>query len=166
MASACRTTPGATNSATATLGSASGLRLNEWMAAPATGPDWFEIFNTNSLPVDMNGLTLTDDPPFRPRPVPRRPLCFIGPNGFVQWIADGDVDQGAITSTSASTQAETLRLYSTNGANFVLIDTIEFGAQLLGVSRDACLTARPRSSHSRVQRRRLLRTRWPSRILW
>ena len=55
-------TPGQANAAEAALGAASGLRINEWMANPLTGDDWFELYNTNALPVDMSGLYLTDDP--------------------------------------------------------------------------------------------------------
>src|SRR5262249_54204829 len=53
-------TPGATNAAAA-LGTNTALRINEWMASPVTGPDWFEIFNSANLPVDLSGLLLTDD---------------------------------------------------------------------------------------------------------
>ena len=61
----------------ASLGSAANLRVNEWMANPNGGPDWFELFNPNPQPVTIGGLYLTDD--FNQRTqykIP--PLSFIG----------------------------------------------------------------------------------------
>ena len=68
------------------------LRINEWMANPRQGDSWFEIFNPDSLPVDLAGLWLTDDPSFagltnRPS-LP--PLSFIGAESWLPFIADGD----------------------------------------------------------------------------
>ena len=54
-------TPGATNAATNALGSTSNLRVNEWMANPSSGNDWFELYNLDPLPVSLAGLTGTDD---------------------------------------------------------------------------------------------------------
>jgi hypothetical protein len=134
-------TPGAANSTNAMLGATSVLRLNEWMADPASGPDWFEIYNATNLPVDLSGLLLTDDPStvglsqFR-----IAPRSFIGPSGFVRWIADNDPDQGRNhVNFNLDAQGESIRIYTTNAANFVLIDAIEFGIQLLGVSQGRLL---------------------------
>jgi hypothetical protein len=128
-------TPGAPNSAQATLGPNTALRINEWMAQPADGPDWFEIFNSTNLPVDMTRLVLTDDPAtsgtneFR---VP--PLSFIGASSFVQWFADSNPDQGRNhVNFDLDAQGEAIRLYATNGST--IIDTITFGSQSLGVSQ-------------------------------
>ena len=41
-------TPGAVNSAIAALGPNTALRINEWMADAASGPDWFELFNSTN----------------------------------------------------------------------------------------------------------------------
>jgi hypothetical protein len=134
-------TPGAANSTNALLGAAGLLRINEWMANPATGPDWFEVYNSTNLPVDLSGLILTDDPStvgltqFR-----IAPLSYIGSKGFVRWIADGDTDEGRNhVNFILDAQGETLRLYTTNGPNFILIDGIEFGLQLLGISQGRLL---------------------------
>ena len=54
-------TPLTANSAK-TLGSVANLRLNEWMADPAYGEDWFEIYNTDSNVVALAGLYLSDTP--------------------------------------------------------------------------------------------------------
>src|SRR5204863_6146476 len=53
-------TPGSANIA-AQLASASAVRVNEWMAIPNSGDDWFELFNPNAQPVALGGLYLTDD---------------------------------------------------------------------------------------------------------
>ena len=46
------TTPTADQAnAAVTLGGNSGLRVNEWMANPASGDDWFEIYNMGASPV-------------------------------------------------------------------------------------------------------------------
>jgi hypothetical protein len=127
-------TPGAANSAVAALGTNAVLRFNEWMANPASGPDWFELFNPTNLPIELSGLFLTDDPSTAGRgkfSVP--PLSFIGPRGFVQWIADGDADQGRDhVNFSLDAGGESIWLF--RGTNFALIDTVAFDTQLLGVS--------------------------------
>ncbi len=134
-------TPGAPNAAAASLGSIAALRLNEWMADPANGPDWFEVYNSTNLPVDLNGVTLSDDPSIAGFTQFRAaPLSFAGPNGFIQWIADGNPDAGRNhVSFSLDAGGDSLRLYSTNGTNFVLVDAIAFGQQLLGVSEGRLL---------------------------
>src|SRR6185503_18294589 len=128
-------TPGALNSGVASLGPNTALRINEWMAQSPDGPDWFEIFNPTNLPVDMAQLVLTDDPTtsgtneFR---VP--PLSFIGPESFVQWLADSAPGQGRNhVSFDLDSLGETIRLYATNGST--IVDTAVFGLQSLGVSQ-------------------------------
>ena len=54
-------TPGFANTAK-TLGSVSNLRINEWMASPAYGEDWFEIYNADTNVVAFSGLYLSDTP--------------------------------------------------------------------------------------------------------
>jgi len=128
-------TPGAANSAAAALGPNTALRLNEWMAQSADGPDWFELFNSTNLPVDMASLVLTDDPTASGTNEFRVPaLSFIGANGFVQWLADSSPDQGRHhVNFDLDAQGESIRLYATNG--ITVIDTVAFGAQSLGVSQ-------------------------------
>jgi hypothetical protein len=128
-------TPGAANGSVASLGSATALRINEWLADADSGADWFELYNSTNAPVDMTGLWLTDTPTtagtnqFR---VP--PLSFVGPNGFVQWVADGNVDEGRNhVNFSLDGGGEVLRIYATNGTT--IIDTASFGLQRAGVSQ-------------------------------
>ncbi|PYJ01538.1 MAG: hypothetical protein DME25_17905, partial [Verrucomicrobia bacterium] len=63
------------------------------------------------------------------------PLSYIAPNRFVKWVADSDAGQGRNhLNFSLDAQGESLRLSSTNGTNFVLIDSVTFASQALGVS--------------------------------
>jgi hypothetical protein len=130
-------TPGAANAAVAALGTNAVVRFNEWMANPVSGADWFELFNPTNLPVELAGLYLTDDPSTAgQRQFRVAPLSFIGPAGFVQWMADGDADQGRDhVNFSLDAGGESLWLFrSPNGTNFTLIDTVAFDRQPLGVS--------------------------------
>jgi len=127
--------PGLANGTAAALGTASALRFNEWLANSADGPDWFELHNSTNLPVELSGLILTDDPTSSGTNEFRIPaLSFIGANGFVQCLADGQPEQGRNhVSFSLDALGDTLRLYQANGSN--IIDTVVFAAQALGVSQ-------------------------------
>jgi len=127
-------TPGATNAAPSTLGLAANLRINEWMASPLSGDDWFEVYNLDVLPVALAGLFLTDDPSVEGQTnFVVAPLSFIGGNGFVKWWADGLVSKGHDhISFKLDGLGETIRLYNTNVS---LIDAVEFGFQIDGVSQ-------------------------------
>jgi hypothetical protein len=127
-------TPGAANSAAAALGSVAALRLNEWMAAPLVGADWFELYNPNPLPVAMGGLFVTDNPSTTGIvKSPIAPLSFIGGRKWVQFFANGSPNTGADHVAFAfARDGETLRLYD---ADTNLIDAIDFGVQTDGVSQ-------------------------------
>jgi hypothetical protein len=125
-------TPGALNAA-AGLGSVSALRVNEWMADPSKGNDWFEIFNTGNEPVALGGLFLTDNLADKTQsPIP--PLSFIGTgsDAFIQFIADGQVSQGADhVNFNLKKAGEALGIYS---PSLVLLDGVSFGKQTTGIS--------------------------------
>ncbi len=127
-------TPGSVNSAPSVLGPSTALRVNEWMAQPGDGPDWFEIFNSTNLPVDMAGLVLTDDPTSSGTNEFRiAPLSFIGAGDFVKWIADSQPDQGRNhVNFDLDSLGESIRIYAVGGTT---INTAVFGAQALGVSQ-------------------------------
>ncbi len=118
------------------LGDARNLRINEWMANPAAGDDWFELFNPNAEPVDLSGLTLSDtlsDASKHRLP----PLSFIG-NGtgaFLRLMADESPAQGADhVDFKLSASGEAIVLASRTG---VIIDAVSFGPQTTGVSQGA-----------------------------
>jgi hypothetical protein len=129
-------TPGASNSPPAQLGSPAALAINEWMASPLSGPDWFELYNRDTLPVSLSGLSLTDDPSiFGVTNSVFAPLSFIGPGGFVQVIADDDPGQGRDhVRFRLDELGETIRLYSSPAGAGQLIDAVDFGISHPGVS--------------------------------
>jgi len=127
-------TPDAENNAVPTLGSIDNLKVNEWMADPASGDDWFEIYNPDSLPVALGGLYLTDDLNNRTKH-PIAALSFIGTgtNAYLQFHADGNTGAGADhTSFSLRAAGEAVGISTSAGA---LIDGVTFGQQTTGVSQ-------------------------------
>ena len=126
-------TPAALNTA-AGLGTAASLFINEWMADPESGSDWFELYNSAGQPVSLSGLFFTDALTEKTlSPVP--PLSFIGagPNAFVQFLADGDATAGAShVNFKLSKSGESIGLFSASGE---LINAVTFGSQLTGVSQ-------------------------------
>lgn len=129
-------TPGAANTTAATLGAVTALRVNEWMADPASGPDWFELHNPSASPIELTGLVLTDDASLAGLVQFRVPaLSFIGPGGFTKWIADGNTDEGRDhVSFSLDGAGESILLLSSNAQAYALIDGITFAPQASGVS--------------------------------
>ena len=67
------------------------------------------------------------------RPVP---LSFIGPRGFVKWVADSDPGQGRNHVNFALDEAgESLLVYRISGSNYVPLHGVGFGAQSADVSQ-------------------------------
>lgn len=128
-------TPGAVNSSVAALGSLNSVRFNEWLAGPLVGSDdWFELYNTNPLPVELSGLFLSDNPAVTSvTNSPIAPLSFIGGRKWVLFNADGRPENGRDHVNFSLAQAgETLRLYD---PNLVLLDAVDFGWQSLNISQ-------------------------------
>ena len=127
-------TPGANNSAPASLGAVASLRFNEWLANSASDGDWFELYNTNTLPVSLTGLFLTDNPSLAGQNKFRvGPLSFVPPRGWVELFADDESNAGNDhVNFRLNEQGESLLLYATNLA---VIDSIAFGLQTTNVSQ-------------------------------
>jgi hypothetical protein len=125
-------TPGGPNIA-AVLGNPYLLRINEWMANPSSGDDWFEIYNPNAQPVAIGGFHLTDNLNNRTKHrIP--PLSFIGTstNGFLQIFATGSSTTLADhVAFALSNSGEALAISDSTGA---FIDSLTFGPQARGVS--------------------------------
>lgn len=122
-------TPGATNVA-ATLGSSATLKVNEWMASSSTGPDWFELFNPNALPVDLGAMFLADAGGGVTRITP---FTFIAGGGHRRFFADEDLNQGARhVNFKLGGGGDSIRILQTNG---VLLDSIAFGPQSTDISQ-------------------------------
>ncbi|MCP5526503.1 MAG: lamin tail domain-containing protein [Verrucomicrobiales bacterium] len=128
-----RPTPAAPNAAPAVSGPSSALRINEWMAEPLTGDDWFELYNQDLRPVDLAGLFLTDDPSVAGRTKMQvAPLSYVGGREWVRWRADDKPGEGRDHARfQLDGRGETLRLYARDQT---LIDGVEFGGQIAGVS--------------------------------
>ncbi len=124
----------ATPNTAAGLGDASSLSVNEWMADPTTGSDWFELFNSGTQPVSLGGLFFTDTLTEKTlSPIP--PLSFIGAGGnsFVQFFADSQPGAGPDhVNFKLSKSGESVALFSPDGT---LITSVTFGAQQTGVSQ-------------------------------
>jgi hypothetical protein len=131
-------TRAAVNSAAATLGSVTQLRINEWMALQTlpTATDWFELYNLDTNPVAMAGLYLTDDPSETGRTKFTIPaLSFIDGHGWVKWEADNAPELGRNhVNFNVASDAEYLRL-SNNNANISAIDTVSYGLQSANISQ-------------------------------
>lgn len=115
----------------ATLGDPLQLKVNEWMAAPASGDDWMEIYNPNAQPVELSGLWLSDtlaNP--RKYQIPPRSFIGAGPEGFLRfWCANGtDAD---FTGFSLSATAEDVVISTAAG---VVINGHHFLIQFNGIS--------------------------------
>jgi hypothetical protein len=128
--------PGVSNTA-ALLGDALHLKVNEWMAAPSSGDDWFELFNPDAQPVSLGGLGLSDDLVSSSSRLKTRipALSFIGSltNGYQQFRADKNIAAGAdhVDFKLDGTAGDEIGVSTTNGT---LIDGVHFGPQQVGVS--------------------------------
>jgi len=115
----------------AALGSPTLLRINEWMADPAEGDDWIELYNPSGQPVELSGLSLSDDPADRLKsPFPDR--SYIGPGDY--WVVQAD---GRATGTAdharfrLDAQGGWIGLYLPTGQQ---LDGVSYGPQNRGVS--------------------------------
>jgi hypothetical protein len=116
-------TPGGANIAQE-LGSPTVLRINEWMADPASGEDWFEVYSSAALPVQLTGLYFADS---NLEPSPVAPLSFIGTGraGFVRFYADNSTNDNEV-DFGLGTGGDSIGVYNSAG---ILIDRVVFGAQ-------------------------------------
>ncbi len=118
-------TPGAANSALAT-GPVTALRINEWMANPAVGDDWFELYNTDDRVVPLSGLMLSDTPS-RPAITQLAPLSFIEARGFRRFHADGTSGGQTHANFKLDASGDTLLITAANG--ITMLDQVRFNAQ-------------------------------------
>lgn len=129
----CSPTAGSGNTTLAASGLASGLRLNEWMARPSTGSDWFEIYNPGANPVDMSGLWLSDTAG-TPKITQLPALSYIAPAGYADFTADGSVVGASHVNFSLNgSTGDSLILSDTAGGT--VIDSVSFGSQTEDVSQ-------------------------------
>jgi hypothetical protein len=126
-------TPGGKN-VPAILGDPRSLRLNEWMANPIAGGDWFEIHNAGANPVSLENLFFTDDLQQR-QLFPIAPLSFTGTgaSAFQTFQADAMPELGAgHVGFKLEAGGEELGLFDAGGSQ---IDAVRFGPQWAGISQ-------------------------------
>jgi len=125
-------TPGASNREVP-LGSPDHLYINEWMASPASGDDWIEVYNADTRPVSLSGIIITDRRALPPanRPIPD--LSFIAARGHGLFFAS---DQRQTTADHLdfrlSAGGEELTLVGPD--RVTILDRITFGAQVADTS--------------------------------
>jgi hypothetical protein len=114
-----------------TLGAVRSLKVNEWCSSPASGEDWFEIYNPEELPVAMGGMYLADSltPPIS-TPVPA--YSYIAAKGFVSFFADEKPSRGARHANfKLSAKGDTIALFDSSRT---LFEYYSFAAQSVDVS--------------------------------
>ncbi|HEX2749572.1 MAG TPA: lamin tail domain-containing protein, partial [Verrucomicrobiales bacterium] len=130
----CRPTFGSAN-VVAAQGSPAGVRINEWLtdARVLAGQDFVELFNPGTLPVNLGGGFLTDNPQDWPDRFQIRQLTFIGANGYTFFKADGDAAQGSdhLGFKLAPEQGE-IGLFD---SALSLVDSVVYGPQSTDVSQ-------------------------------
>ncbi len=95
-------------------------------------PDWLEIYNAGAQPVNLKGLSLSDNES-RPLKYQIAGDMMIPVGGFVVFYLDDDPEQGANhTNFSLDKNGEFIGLYG--GMGTALIDGIQFGQQFDNLS--------------------------------
>jgi hypothetical protein len=121
-------TPNASNRSLE-LGSSRTLKINEWMANPAAGDDWLELYNPDPAPVLLAGLAVTDSLGHSSKSL-LPPLSFVSGHGHLQIFADNQ-QGGNHAAFRLSAAGGALGLFNTNGT---LVDSVFYAAQASGVS--------------------------------
>ncbi|MFT7515801.1 MAG: hypothetical protein ACI9QL_005035, partial [Candidatus Omnitrophota bacterium] len=124
------TSPNAPNTPIASLGNVTNLVINEWMANPDGGDDWFELYNRGTNPVSLAALYLSDSAANRTlSQVPT--LSYIAGRGHTRFDAD---DRTGANHTAFQLAGAGDMLLLTDADGFTPIDEMSFGIQLEGVS--------------------------------
>jgi hypothetical protein len=125
----CQPTPGAAN-IQQTLGSQKDLHINEWMASPSTGKDWFEIYNAGLLPVQLTGLYFTDD---GNEPSPVAPFSYLGFDryAFLRIYANNGTNDNEVNFKLGGS-GDSISLFAFDGSP---IDSVHFLQQTADISQ-------------------------------
>ncbi len=107
-------TPNAPNVAIPNVGLATNIRINEWMAKPEHGDDWFELFNADQGPASLAGLWLSDTPSI-PKITQIPPLSYIAGRGVADFVANGSTDAGNQVNFQLATGGDWIVLSNTAG---------------------------------------------------
>jgi hypothetical protein len=98
--------------------------------------DWVELYNGGSVPVDIGGMYLTDDPT-QPRawqiPADDANRTVVQPGAWIVLWCDGEPEQGTLHGDlQLSGSGEYFALYDVDGET--LIDSVQYGQQAPNVS--------------------------------
>ena len=120
------------------------VRINEIMAdnthtledpdEPQEYPDWIELYNPASVPVNLGGMYLSDDP--ANEQAYRIPDdVMIGPQSYLVFIADGEPEQGPLhINFRLSKGGESVTLIDKAARSFRLLDQVEYDGMAEDVS--------------------------------
>ncbi len=125
-------TPAAVNTARAFGTSATNVKFNEWMAAPRSGSDWFELFNAETTPLSIAGLWLSGEPAI-PKTTQIPALSFIGAKGVAKFDANDSIAGFSGVNFKLSSGGDTVLLSTNDG--LTALGSITFGAQQPNVSQ-------------------------------
>lgn len=99
---------------------------------PGEYPDWIELHNPGATPLNLGGLSLSDNP-FEPEKFTLQSSLTIPPNGYIVFFLDDDPEQGAQHGGfSLNKNGESVAIYG--GSGTMLIDSHTFGQQLDNIS--------------------------------
>ncbi|MFH1718213.1 MAG: lamin tail domain-containing protein [Planctomycetota bacterium] len=114
------------------LGDSKKLRINEWLADGLVlfEEDFIELFNPHTLPVDLGGLYMTDNPVTQPDKHQLGSLNFIAGRGFAVLRADNRSESGHV-DFQLSADGEMIGLFD---AGLKEIDKVLYGPQTTDVS--------------------------------
>ncbi|MBN1125612.1 MAG: lamin tail domain-containing protein [Sedimentisphaerales bacterium] len=127
----CEPTLGSVNTLRPT-GDLRHLKINEWLANNQirSENDFVELYNPQANPVRLDGLHLTDNPISQSEKFTFPPLSFIGGDGYLALIADGNEEPGHL-NFKLSSEGELIALYDVDG---VLIDQVIYYVQTPDIS--------------------------------
>lgn len=123
-------TPNGTNGGVTTFGTVSNLRINEWMASPAHGDDWFELYNSDPNPVSLANLYLSDTPG-TPQLTQIPALSFVAGHDFADFRADGTDSGGNHVNFKLSAGGDQLLL----SQDAIVLDSVAVTGVLFNTSR-------------------------------
>lgn len=112
-----------------------GTKINEWLAVGnVTFPDDFiELFNPRSLPVDVGGMYLSNNPASQVTMFTIAPLTFIDGQGLLVFTADNSPAEGKDhVNFELAANAGSIQLSATDQS---LVDRVNYGTQTAGVSQ-------------------------------
>ncbi len=109
---------------------------------PEEYPDWIELYNPASVPINLGGMFLSDDP--SNSQLYRIPAeVMIGANDYLLFIADGEPEQGPLhTNFRLSKGGESVTLIDKAERSYRLVDQIAYD----GLAADASFGRLPNGS--------------------